>query len=86
LKLSDVFRNLKKGRPFSPRLLIKRPSIAIIPVGFITSFSPVGQFILRMVSTLVGFASRPRWITMKPKSLPDGTPKMHFSGFPYDAK
>jgi hypothetical protein len=58
--LSDFFRSLKKGRPFSPSLLIKRPRAAIIPVSFMTSFFPVGQFILWMASTLVGFALMPQ--------------------------
>jgi hypothetical protein len=38
---------------------------------------------LRMASTLVGFASMPQWQTMKPNSLPDGTPKTHFSGLSF---
>jgi hypothetical protein len=46
-----------------------------------TSFFLVGRFILWMVSTFVGFASMPQWLTMKPRSLPEGTPKTHFSGF-----
>jgi hypothetical protein len=40
-----------------------------------TSFFSVGLFILRMASTLVGFTSIPWWLTMKPRNLPDGTPK-----------
>jgi hypothetical protein len=41
-------------------------------VSFIMSFFPVvGQFILRMALTLVGFASMLWWLTMKPRSLPD---------------
>jgi hypothetical protein len=83
LELVRLFRSLKKGRPFSPSLLIKRPRAAIIPVSFMTSFFPVGRFILRMASTLVGFASMTRWLTMKPRSLPEGTPKMHFSGLSF---
>jgi hypothetical protein len=48
-----------------------------------TSFFPIGRFILRMASTLVGFSSMPRWLTMKPRSLPEGTPKTHFSGLSF---
>jgi hypothetical protein len=43
----------------------------------------MGRFILWMVSTLVGFASMSRWLTMEPRSLPDGTPKTHFSGLSF---
>jgi hypothetical protein len=48
-----------------------------------TSFFPVGLFIMQMVSTLVGFASMLGWLTKKPRSLPGGTPKMHFSGLSF---
>jgi hypothetical protein len=71
--LSDFFRRLKKGSPFSPMLLINRPRAAIILVRFMSSFVPVGRFILRMASTLVRFALMLRWLTMKPRSLPEGT-------------
>jgi hypothetical protein len=81
--LSDFFRSLKKGRPFFPSLLTKRPRAAIMPVSFMMSFFPIGQFILWMASTLAGFVSMPRWLTMKPRSLPDGTPKTHFSGLSF---
>jgi hypothetical protein len=37
----------------------------------------------RMALTLVGFASIPRWLTMKPRSLLEGTLKMHFSGLSF---
>jgi hypothetical protein len=43
----------------------------------------VGRFILRMALTLAGFASMPRWLTMKPRSLPDGvghTPRVLMQG------
>jgi hypothetical protein len=33
--LLDFFRSLKKGRPFSPSLPIKRPKATIIPVSFL---------------------------------------------------
>jgi hypothetical protein len=38
---------------------------------------------LRMASTLVGFVSMPRCLTMKPRSLADGTPKLHFSALSF---
>jgi hypothetical protein len=63
--LSNFFSSLKKGRPFSPSLLMKRPKVAIMRVSFMTSFFPVGLLILWMASTLVGFSSMPQWLTMK---------------------
>jgi hypothetical protein len=39
-----------------------------MPVSFMMSFFPVGLFILQIASTLVGFASMPWWLTMKPRS------------------
>jgi hypothetical protein len=62
---------------------MKGPRAAIIAVSFITSLFPIGQFITQMVSTFVGFALMPGWLTMKPRSLPDGTPKTHFSGLSF---
>jgi hypothetical protein len=40
----------------------------------------VGAFMLVMAEIL-GLASMPRWLMMKPSSLPDGTPKTHLFGF-----
>jgi hypothetical protein len=83
MNLSDIFSSLKKGRPFSLSLLMKRPRAAIMPVSFMPSFFPVGLFIRRMASTLVGFASMPQWLTSKPRSMPDRMPKTHFSGLSF---
>jgi hypothetical protein len=44
-----------------------------MPVSFIMSFFP----------TLVGFASMPQCLTIKPMSMLDGTPKTHFSGLSF---
>jgi hypothetical protein len=74
---------LKKGKPFSPSLLMKRPGAAIIPVSFMTSFLLDGLAILRISSTFAGLASMPQCLTMKPKSTPEGTPKTHFVGLSF---
>jgi hypothetical protein len=82
LEFVRLFQELEEGQAFLSKL-IKRPSTAIMLVSFMTSFFPVGQLILRMASTLVGFVSMPRWLTTKPRSLLDGTPKTHFSGLSF---
>jgi hypothetical protein len=41
----------------------------------------VGAFMLVMAEIFSGLASMPRWLMMKPSSLPDGTPKTHLFGF-----
>src|SRR6266540_2180615 len=56
------------------------------PVSFCTSFSLVGEFILKMSLSFSGLTSMPRYDTMKPRSFPDGTPKTHFSGFNFHLK
>jgi hypothetical protein len=47
------------------------------PVTFCTSLMDVGAFMLVMAEIFSGLASMPRWLMMKPSSLPDGTPKTH---------
>ena len=39
-----------------------------------------------MAKTLSGLDSMPRWETMKPKSMPRGTPNMHFSALSFSPK
>jgi hypothetical protein len=57
--LSDFFRSLKKGRPFSPSLLIKRPRATIISVSFMTSFDKVKWPFLQQALRMKGFS--PLW-------------------------
>src|SRR5437016_7772090 len=73
--LSYFFRSLYKGIAHSPRQETKRLSAAMQPVSFCTSFSLVGEFILKMSLSFFGLTSMPRHDTMKPRSFPDGTPK-----------
>ena len=50
------------------------------PTSFWTFFKSVGMANCDRARILAGFASIPLPDTMKPKSFPAGTPKMHFSG------
>jgi hypothetical protein len=52
-------------------------SAAMHPVSFWTSLMLVGAFILVMAEIFSGLASMPRWLMMKPSSLPEGAPKTH---------
>jgi hypothetical protein len=50
---------------------------AMHPVSFCTSLMHVGAFMLVIAEIFSGLALMPRWLMMKPSSLPDGTPKTH---------
>jgi hypothetical protein len=52
-------------------------------VSFWMSLMHVGAFILAMAEIFSGLASMPRWLMMKPSSLPDGTPKKHLFGLSF---
>jgi phage protein U len=52
-------------------------------VSFCTSLMHVGAFMLVMAEIFSGLASMPRWLMMKPSSLPDGTPKTHLFGLSF---
>jgi hypothetical protein len=56
---------------------------AMHPVNFCTSLIHMRAFMLVMVKIFSGLASMPRWLTMKPSSLPDGTSKTHFFGLSF---
>jgi hypothetical protein len=56
---------------------------AMHPVSFCTSLMHVGAFMLVMAEIFLGLASMPRWLIMKPSSLPDGTPKTHLFGLSF---
>jgi hypothetical protein len=53
------------------------------PVSLWTSLMHVGAFMLVMVEIFSGLASMPRWLMMKPSSLPEGTPKTHLFGLSF---
>jgi hypothetical protein len=50
---------------------------AMHPVSFCTSLMHVGASMLVMAEIFLGLAWMPRWLMMKPSSLPDGMPKTH---------
>jgi hypothetical protein len=56
---------------------------AMHPVSFWTSLMDMGAFMLVMVEIFSGLASMPRWLMMKPSSLPEGTPKTHLFGLSF---
>jgi hypothetical protein len=53
------------------------------PVSFCTSLMHVEAFMLVMAEIFSGLASMPRWLVMKPSSLPEGTPKTHLFGLSF---
>ena len=81
--LSDFRRSLKKGRPLSPSRLMNLLNAAMHLVSFIISFLLLGVFMNLMVSILVGLASIPLLLTIKPSSFLDGTPNTHLVGFSF---
>jgi hypothetical protein len=52
-------------------------------VSFCTSLMHVGAFMLVMAEIFSGLVSMPRWLMMKPSSLPDGMPKTHLFGLSF---
>jgi hypothetical protein len=58
-------------------------SAAMHPVSFWTSLMLVGAFMLVMGEIFSGLALMPRWLMMKPTSLPEGTPKTHLFGLSF---
>jgi hypothetical protein len=80
-KESDFFSNLCKGSPHSPRRDTKRLRVARHPMSHWTSLTFLTWTIPAMAEILCRLASMPRLVMMYPRSLPWGTPKVHFSGF-----
>src|SRR3954470_12278713 len=75
------FKILKKGRARSADLEMNRLRAATHPASFLTSLTRLGASICSMALILSGLASIPLCDTKNPRSLPEGTPKTHFSGF-----
>ena len=44
---------------------------------------PEGDGMSSTTFILSGFASIPRWLTMKPRNFPTDTPKAHLAGFSF---
>ena len=83
VKHSVFLKSRYRGKPFSPRREMNRLRDARHPMTLYTPFrSRIGP-IRVMAETLSGLGSTPRWETMKPKSMPRGTPNTHFSGLSF---
>ena len=82
-KRSDFLKSRYRGKPFSPRREMNRLRAARQPMTFYTPFrSRIGP-IRVMAETFSGLDSMPHWETIKPKSMPQGTPNTHFSGLSF---
>ena len=81
--LSDFQRSLKKGRPLSPSQLMNLLKAAMHPISFIMSILLLGGFLNLMALTMVGSASMPQLLTMKPSSFPNGIPNTHLVGLSF---
>ena len=79
-KCSAFFSYRYNGNAFSPSREMKRLSAARQPITFCTPLTSRIGPILVMAETFPGLASMPRSETMYPRSMPQGTPKTHFSG------
>ena len=71
------FRIWKKGWHLSLALDTNRLKAAILPVRRWTSFIPDGDGMSSTTIILFGFASIPRWLTMKPRNFPADTLKAY---------
>ncbi|KAM2706140.1 hypothetical protein EV1_035261 [Malus domestica] len=72
---------LKKGAHMSVALEMNLVKAATLPVRLWMSFEVIGYFMSRIALIFSGLASMPRWLIMKPKNLPEPTPKAHLLGF-----
>ena len=81
--LSDFLRSFKKGRPLPMSRLMNLLNAAMHPVSFIRSYLLLGGFMYLMALTLVGLASMPWLLTMKPGSFSDGTLNTHLVGLSF---
>ena len=71
------------SKPFSPRREMNRLRDARHPMTLCTPFRSRIDPIRVIAKTLSGLGSMPRWETMKPKSMPRGTPNTHFLGLSF---
>ena len=72
--------NLKKGKARSPNLEMNLPSTVMQPLRRCISLTFRGMLSPSIALIFSGLASIPQCDTKKPRSLPEGTPKTHFSG------
>jgi hypothetical protein len=79
VKRSAFLKRRYKGNPFSPRREMKRLRAARHPITLCTPFKSLMGPMLVMAAIFSGLASMPHSETMNPRSMPQGTPKTHFS-------
>jgi hypothetical protein len=77
-KESDIFNSLYRGSQCSPSRDMKWLSAVRHPMSRWSSLMFQTWPISAMVEILSGFALMPCSVTMYPRSLPRGTPKLHF--------
>ena len=77
------FKTWKKDRHLSLSLDTNRLKATILPIRRWTSFIPDGGGMSSIAFILFGFASIPRWLTMKPRNFSADTPKAHLAGFSF---
>jgi hypothetical protein len=78
---SDFFYNLYRGSQRSPSQDMKWLRAVRQPMSHWMSLTLLTRSILAMAEFLSGFASMSGLVMMYPRSLPQLTPKVHFSGF-----
>jgi hypothetical protein len=83
VKRSALLKRQYKGNPFSPRREMKRLRAARHPMTLCTPFKSFMGPMLVMAAIFSGLASMPHSETMKPRSMPRGTPKTHFLGLSF---
>jgi hypothetical protein len=83
VKWSDFFISLYGGKLRSLSRAMKQLRAARHPVIRCTPFRFLIGPMFMMDDILSGLASMPRSDTTKPRSMPLGTPKTHFSGFSF---
>jgi hypothetical protein len=81
LQVNAFFKILKKGRNLSVDQERNQFRAAIFPVSCYNCLIVLGGYISKTAFTFSGFASIPLCDTMKPKNLPEETPKAHLDGF-----
>src|SRR4051812_29893564 len=80
-KLSDFSKSRYRGIAVSPSRLMNRLREATHPVIHWTPLIDDGFWRVMMALIFPGFASMPLSVTMYPRSLLAGTPKVHLAGF-----
>ena len=76
-------RVLKKGRHLSVAFETNLFNATTRLVNLCTSLTVLGEVTSSMALIFTGFASIPRWDTIKPRNFPNETPKRHLAGLSF---